>query len=163
MDIFKAAERGMGMDDAVWTRHANRWSVWTRIPILPALALSIWARDWIGWWCLVPMGLLVAWAFINPKAFPAPSTLDHWASKGVMGERLFLARKTVPIPAHHQRAALALTWVSVSGLPPLIYGLWAYDIFAVLCGLALTVGGKIWFVDRMAWLYEEMTGLAQDQ
>jgi len=29
-------------------------------------------------------------------------------------------------------------------------------IWPTLLGLALTFLGKLWFVDRMAWLYEEM-------
>ena len=37
-----------GMDDATWARHANPWSAWTRIPILPLLCLAIWGRAWIG-------------------------------------------------------------------------------------------------------------------
>ncbi|WP_425052110.1 DUF6653 family protein [Psychromarinibacter sp. S121] len=30
------------------------------------------------------------------------------------------------------------------------------DIYR-LAGLALAMGGKAWFVDRMVWLYEDMT------
>ena len=42
-------ERSMRMDEGTWARHSNPWSVWTRVPILPLLALSIFARAWIGW------------------------------------------------------------------------------------------------------------------
>ncbi len=145
----------MAMDDATWARHANPWSVWTRIPILPLLALAIWARVWLSWWCLVPVGCLIVWALVNPRAFPAPEHTNHWASRGVMGERLFLARSIEPILEHHRRAALLLTWASALGLLPLIYGLWVFNAWAVLFGLALTVGSKIWFVDRMVWIYQD--------
>ena len=60
-DPFRGAERLMGMDDRAWARHANLWSVWTRILTpLPMLALSIWSRAWIGAWCVVPIALTIA-------------------------------------------------------------------------------------------------------
>lgn len=145
----------MAMDDVAWARHANPWSVWTRIPILPFLAFAIWARVWLSWWCLIPVGSLIAWALVNPRAFPVPKHTNHWASRGVMGERLFLARKIKPIPEHHRRAALLLTWASALGLLPLIYGLWVFNAWAVAFGLTLTVGSKMWFVDRMVWIYQD--------
>ena len=39
-----------GLSGDSWERHANPISVWTRFAVLPMLALSIWSRDWIGWW-----------------------------------------------------------------------------------------------------------------
>ncbi len=48
MDYGRVLERAMAMDDTTWARHANPWSVWTRVPILPALALAIYSRAWIG-------------------------------------------------------------------------------------------------------------------
>ncbi len=147
----------MTMDDAAWDRHANPWSLYSRIPILPFLALAIWSRDWIGWWCLVPIGLVVIWTWANPRAFPKPDRFDTWAAKGTRGERVFLARHETPIPEHHRKWALALTWVSAAGLPFFVWGLWVFDLSAVICGVALMLGGKIWFVDRMVWLYEDVT------
>ena len=149
-------ERLMGMSEATWKRHASPWSVWTRTPILPLLALAVWARAWIGWWCLVPVALLVLWTFLNPRVFPAPQTTDHWTSKATFGERVWLNRKNLPIPAHHANAAMILSVLSGLGLPALIYGLVVYDFWAVICGVSVVLLSKLWFLDRMVWLYEDM-------
>ncbi|MCP2204036.1 hypothetical protein LX90_007765 [Lentzea flava] len=34
------------------------------------MLLAIWSRDWIGWWCLLPVAVVVVWLFVNPSAFP---------------------------------------------------------------------------------------------
>ena len=156
MDIFKATERGMGMSSEVWMRHANPWSVWTRYTCLPFLILAIWSRVWLGWWALLPIAISVLWIWANPRVFPAPTSTDNWASKGVMGERIFLNRAEVPIPAHHRRWAITLGFLSALGLPPLVWGLWALEPVTTLLGVVLVVLPKVWFVDRMVWLYEDM-------
>lgn len=153
---MQALERLMMMDEATWERHANPWSVWTRVPILPALCLAVWSRVWIGWWCLVPVAALVAWTWVNPRAFPPPATTASWAARAVMGERIWLARRSVPIPAHHAASAGVLTGLSALGLGPLLWGLWALDPWALAAGLVLATGAKLWFCDRMAWLWADM-------
>lgn len=147
-------ERVLGMSDAVWTRHANPWSFYTRVPILPLAALFIYARIWIGWWCLIPITGLIVWVVVNPRAFPPPQRFDHYTSRAVLGERVYLSRHTHPIPRHHVRAVRVLEGVSLLGLPFLIYGLFVLDIFMVLMGLVLTVGAKLWLLDRMVWIYD---------
>src|SRR3954447_26087194 len=74
-----------GLQGDVWKRHANPWSVYTRIPIPPLLVAAIWTRSRIGWRSLIPVSLVCAWAMINPRAFSPPGSLDHWASRGVLG------------------------------------------------------------------------------
>jgi hypothetical protein len=74
----------------------------------------------------------------------------------VLGERVWLARDRHPIPEHHRRAVIILSAVSLLGLPFLIWGLYALEIWPTLFGLAVVVLFKLWFVDRMAWLYEDM-------
>lgn len=160
-DFLQRIEQAMGMDDAVWARHASPWSVWTRIPILPLLALAVWSRVWLGWWCLVLIAALMVWTYLNPRVFPAPSHLNAWTSKGVLGERVFLARKTNPIPQHHVRWGILLSVVAGLGLLPLIYGLWALNAWPVILGLVITVGGKLWFLDRMVWLWDETPAAAR--
>jgi hypothetical protein len=105
---------------------------------------------------LVPIVLACLWTWWNPRAFPAPATTDNWASKGTFGERVFLNRRTIAIPAHHVRWALTLGFGSAAGMFPLSWGLWALDATMTMLGVALVVLPKVWFVDRMVWLYEDM-------
>ena len=154
--VYTILERSMAMSTATWERHANPWSAWTRVPILPLLCLAIWARIWIGWWCVAPILVLLAWIWLNPRAFPRPRSTRSWASRAVMGERVWLNRQTTPIPDHHALWAQILAASSAFGLPPLIYGLWALDIAWLLLGLVLTIGPKMWFLDRMVWLFDDM-------
>ncbi len=154
MDIYKFAERLMQMDDATWRRHANPWSVYTRISCLPLIVLAVWSRVWLGWWCLIPLALTILWTWLNPRLFKEPKSLDSWASKGVMGERLFLDRKSNMIAKHHVDMANVLTALSVMGVMILGYGLIVLSLWASLCGLFVTILPKLWFVDRMVWIYE---------
>lgn len=155
-DIFKFAERLMQMDDAAWARHSNPKSVYSRFSVLPLITLAIWSRVWLGWGCLAPLALAMLWTWWNPRAFSAPSHTDSWASRGTFGERVFLNRAATPVPDHHLMWARILAWVSGLGLVPWIYGLWSLDLSATLLGLVLIVGGKVWFVDRMVWIYQDM-------
>lgn len=154
--IEKLAARSMHMTDAVWRRHANPWSVWTRMVTLPLLILAIWSRAWIGWWSLLPIAAAVLWTWLNPRVFPEPRSTNNWASKAVLGERLWLNRKNVPIPEHHRLAPHLLILASAAGVPLLVWGLWALAVWPTLLGLVLIAGAKLWFVDRMVWLYEDM-------
>ncbi|MCH2067336.1 MAG: hypothetical protein MK208_08895 [Shimia sp.] len=109
---------------------------------------------WRG--ALLPVALVVLWTWWNPRAFAPPSSTENWAAHGTFGERVFLNRKTVPIPSHHTRWAIALGVVSGVGMVPWIWGLWQLDLGMTLFGLSLMIGGKLWFVDRMVWLYQDM-------
>lgn len=161
MDIGQFTERLIGMDDRTWARHANPLSGWTRVVILPLLALTIWLRAPLGPWIWAVLALLILWTWLNPRVFPEPASLDSWMSRGVLGERLWLARKAVPIPVGHARAAVVLNTVAGLGLVPLIFGLWRYDLGLTLTGLSLTMGCKLWFLDRMVWLHADMTRRAE--
>lgn len=161
MDLFTLAERSMSMDDDAWMRHANPWSVWTRFTCLPLIVLSVWSRIWLGWWCILPLALALFWTWFNPRAFPPPANADNWASKGTFGERVFLNRKSVPIPTHHTQWAYVLSVLSAIGVAPLAWGLWQADLVWTLLGIVLVVLPKVWFVDRMVWLYEDMKNVDQ--
>ena len=155
-DLFAASEKLMRMDEAAWARHANPWSVCSRMTVLPLMSLAVWSRIWLGWGAILPVLLVLAWTWWNPRAFGPPASTDSWASRGTFGERVFLNRRQVPVPAHHTRWAKGLALISGLGVLPWLFGLWQLDPGFTLCGLAMMIGGKLWFVDRMVWLYQDM-------
>ena len=157
MGYGQFTERMMGMSDGTWLRHANPWSGWTRVIIAPLLTLAIWSRVWLGWWCLLPISLIVAWIWINPRAFPAPASTNNWMSKAVMGERLWLNRKEVPIPQRHARMADILSMIALVGIIPYIWGMTVLDPWMTVAGLIVVMGAKLWFLDRMVWLFDDMS------
>lgn len=152
------AERLMGMTDETWKRHANPWSGWSRLSVAPLFVIVIWCRQWLGWWTLVPLLLVVFWTWWNPRAFRPVSCHDNWMSHAVLGERIWIKRREKSIPAHHCRMPIILATISGVGLAPLAWGLWQLEIWPVLLGLALVIGGKLWFLDRMVWLKVEVDG-----
>lgn len=158
MNLYAATERLMGMSDAVWARHANPWSVWSRFTCLPLIILAIWSRVWIGGWAWVLLGAALVWTWANPRAFAPPASFDTWASRAVLGERVFLNVGRDQIPAHHLHATRMLSGVSAVGVLPLAWGLTTLDPTLTALGTVLTILPKVWFCDRMVWLYADMTG-----
>lgn len=148
--------RLFAMDACTWERHANPWSVWTRVAAFPLLVLAIWSRAWLGWWALAPVAAMILFLWLNPRLFPPPASTRSWAARAVLGERVWLNRAAVPIPEHHRQMAMILSIVPLGGLVPLAWGLAAYDVALTMLGLAVAMVGKLWFVDRMVWLFEDM-------
>jgi hypothetical protein len=116
-----------GLEGDGWMRHANPVSVWTRFAVLPLLALAIWSREWIGWWSLAAVALALVFMMVNPLLFPPPRSTRNWASKGVLGERIWSDRGKVEL-----------------------------DLLAVVAGLLVTQAAKAWFIDRMVLLFDDM-------
>ena len=92
----------------------------------------------------------------NPRAFPPPHSLDLRASRTVLGETYWATRKKVPVPPRHRVAPNVLGAVSALGVPFIARGLVVRDGWMVLFGLAVQMAGKVWFLDRMALLYDDV-------
>ena len=150
--LMRSLERLMAMNTAAWRRHANPWSGLTRFSALPLLALAIWSRVWIGGWAWLCIALALAWVWANPRVFAEPKDWGHWMSRGVMGERIFIDHFD-QIPERHRLAGRRLALASAPGVLVLGYGLWALWLDWTIAGILLTVLPKVWFVDRMVWLY----------
>jgi uncharacterized protein DUF6653 len=155
MSIEARAAELFGLDGDGWARHANPWSVYTRIPIPVLLCAAVWSRARIGRWSLVPVALVCGWTVVNPRAFPPPRSLDHWASRAVLGETVWAARKEVPVPPRHRVAPNVLAGVSALGVPFVVRGLVVRDGWLVAFGLAVQLGAKLWFLDRMVLLADD--------
>ena len=147
-----------GLQGDTWMRHANPWSVWTRFAVLPLLAASIWSRDWIGWWSLVPLVLSLVFMMVNPLLFPRPRSTRNWTSRSVFGERVWADRDTVELPEQFRasRVPAVAQAIQVAGIAVLAYGLVRYDLLAAVTGTVLCQTAKLWYLDRMVLLYEDM-------
>jgi hypothetical protein len=147
-----------GLEGDGWMRHANPVSVWTRFAVLPLLALAVWSREWIGWWSLAAVALVLVFMVVNPLLFPPPRSTRNWTSRSVLGERIWTERAKVDLPLQFRGSGVtyATYAIQVAGLAVLAYGLVALDLLAVVSGLVIMQTAKAWFLDRMVLLFEHM-------
>jgi hypothetical protein len=145
-------------------RHANPASVWTRFTVVSILALAIWSRDWIGAWCLIGVGVAIAWMFVNPLLFKAPRSTRNWASRAVLGERIWVDRTTIDLPEQFRSRAAPLiaNGYSTIGMGILAFGLVDLNLLATVTGILITHGGKAWYMDRISLLFVEMKGRSDE-
>lgn len=157
MTLENRIASAFGLNDTGWARHANPWSGWTRvITTLPLFVAAIWSRAWLGYWSLIPIAVALWWIWFNPRAF-GPARNDHaWISKCVLGERFWSNRKEAPVPERHRWLPDALNIASLAGFPFLIWGLARFELWPTVLGMTLITGAKLWYIDRMAILYDDM-------
>lgn len=149
-----------GLEGESWMRHANPASVWMRFTVVSSLALAIWSRDWIGAWCLVAVALAIIWMFVNPLLFKAPKSTRNWASRAVLGERIWVDRDKIDLPEQFRsRAApLVANAYSTIGMGILAFGLVELNLLATVTGILIVHGGKAWYLDRISLLFADMKG-----
>lgn len=157
MTLERRIAKAFHLTDNNWMKHANPWSVWTRYSVLPAIVLAFWSRVWIGWWCLIPGIVVLLWVFLNPILFSKPISTRNWASKAVLGERVYLNRDKIDIPEIHKTPLYTiLNIIAFIGVVIAIWAIIYYSILGAVLGVVLAYLGKSWYLDRMVWLYETM-------
>lgn len=157
MTLEREISEAFRLTDENWMKHSNPWSVWTRYSVLPLIVIAFWSRIWIGWWCLVPGVISILWMFLNPIFFNKPRSTRNWASKSVLGERVYLNRDKVEIPDIHKTPLYnILNTISFIGMVLSIWAIVYYSVWGAIFGIALAYIGKSWYLDRMVWLYETM-------
>jgi hypothetical protein len=155
MNLEKVLARLFGLEGDQWLRHANPKSVYSRFPVLGLVVVSVWARVWIGVYFLVPLGVTLLWTYINPRLFDEPESLEHWASKGVLGERIWSERESYDISKGWVLQNHTLNAVQAVAMVPFFVGLYRLDVWMTTTGLAVAFLSKLWFFDRMVWLFED--------
>ena len=72
---------------AVFARHSNPWSAWTRWASAPLLLVPVWRRSWRD------AALVGVWMAVNPVVFGKPAHERAWATRAVLGEEQWLAER----------------------------------------------------------------------
>lgn len=146
----------MSMDAESWARHANPKSVYSRIVGGSFVFLALWSVFWIDWYAAIPITAALMWIYVNPRLFSPPKTTTAWATRGVLGERVYLRRANVPISAEHRRAAQITTGLALIFIALAVYGFVIRDFWAAAGGWHAATMAKLWFCDRMVWLWDDM-------
>jgi hypothetical protein len=102
----------------------------------------------------VPLGLLIAWLWLNPRLFGPPARTDGWSAKATFGERVWIDRARLDLPTHFRRVPPLLNAVSGVGMALAVGGVIALAPWPTVTGTVLVYAGKVWFLDRMVWLYD---------
>jgi hypothetical protein len=133
------------LPEAMWNRHANPWSGWSRLLAGPALLYAVYRRD------VRLLGLAVLWAAVNPVVFPEREVdPDDWMTRGVRAEQAWL---------DGEFDAGAARWVNAGSAP-----VWLYALYAAFRGRARAAGlsgavamaMKLWFVNELARRHRAM-------
>lgn len=94
--------------------------------------------------------------FLNPVFFKKAGSTKNWASKSVLGERVWSNRDKIDIPVYHKTAPYILNGISSLGMVLSIWAIVTLSIWPAILGIALAYLGKSWYLDRMVWIYEDM-------
>ena len=99
MDAWTAATNTGRVRRAIFARHCNPWSAWTRWASIPLILLPVWTRRWSH---AVSVGL---WLAVNPFVFGKPRHEHAWSTRAMLGEELWITRR----PRDAAMAVSALT------------------------------------------------------
>jgi hypothetical protein len=154
MNIESSLAQLFGLEGDRWLRHANPKSVYSRFPVLFMIAFSVWSRVWLGRYFLLPLAVSLLWTVLNPRLFDEPESFHSWAAKGVLGERIWKDRDSHNISTGWARQTHALNVVQLLAMGPLLLGLYTLQFWMMTTGLTVAFVTKLWFFDRMVWLFE---------
>lgn len=156
MRLVEYVNRFFSMSDEVWLLHANPVSVYSRFVFFIVFIAVCYSREYVGGYFLILLLPTILLLWLNPRMFNRPRTTSAWASRAIMGERIWLDRHNHSIPDHQDKAIRILLFFNVVAALVLLTGLVTLDLWVVVWGLFMWLVFKVWFLDRMAWLFNEM-------
>ena len=71
----------------IFRHHSNSWSAWTRLFSAPLVFVPIWNRSWRQG------AILGVWLIANPVVFPEPKDDKAWATRAMLGEEMWIAKR----------------------------------------------------------------------
>lgn len=102
---MNAGSTGARVRRAIFARHCNPWSAWTRWASAPLTLVPAWTRRWshAAW--------IALWFAVNPFVFGKPAHERAWSTRAMLGEELWISRR----PRDAAMLVSALTSVSALG------------------------------------------------
>jgi hypothetical protein len=131
------------MAERTWSRHANPFSVWSRVLTNPLVYLPVWNRSWRQ---AVPVA---AWFTVNPRLFPPPHDTRSWATRSVLGEQRYTTGGVL-----HADLPGAINGASAAAFSVGLWAAYQRRLPVLLVSGALALGLKLAFLGRMVALYD---------
>lgn len=128
--------------DAVWRRHANPRSGWSRVLTLPVLLYGIYARR--------PrvVAAVLGFTVVNPVLFSPPEDADAWMTRVVLGERMYFRNRG------SRRLVELLNYVNGPITAYALYAAYRRRPVRTVAFTALSMATKFLFVGYVARYYE---------
>ncbi|MUL40598.1 hypothetical protein FZ103_05285 [Streptomonospora sp. PA3] len=133
------------MRRAVFARHCNPWSAWSRWASAPLILVPVWTRDWRH------AAAVGVWMALNPVVFPEPADDRAWSTRAMLGEELWIAERPRDAAMAVQAATSAAGLLAVAA---------AYRRRAVPAGAAMAamMGLTMVYWEQMARYYDRHRG-----
>ncbi|MFD1647652.1 DUF6653 family protein [Haloarchaeobius litoreus] len=141
-------------EEALWSRHSNPKSGWTRLPTGAVIVYAVYRRDWR----LLIAGLL--WAAVNPFVFSPPETDDAWMTRVVLAERWWVREV--------ENGTMGATYPNIcNSLGAISFGYallaaWRRRPVATAVATVLGMGLKLWWVGVLVRRYDTVRGSTLD-
>jgi hypothetical protein len=74
-----------------------------------------------------------------------------------LGNRIWIDRDDRSVPERHRVVPHVLNAIGGVGMLVVGWGVVRLAVWPTLLGTTLVYAGKLWFLDRMVWLYEDVT------
>jgi uncharacterized protein DUF6653 len=133
-----------------WKRHSNPLSVWTRIVSHPLVYVPFWNHSW-------KQGAAVAaWFAVNPVLFSEPEGDESWATRGVLGEELWTAKRPWDL-------STVLTGASASFFAGGLWSAYRRRFWPTMFFASTAFLLKLWYIDRMVSYYEQHRNETRDE
>ncbi len=135
---------------AVFARHANPWSAWSRWATTPLVYVPVWNRSW------GQAALVGAWFALNPVMFPQPPDERAWSTRAMLGEEQWISDRP-------RDTALAVNAAgSAAGLVAFLSARGRLR-WATTAATATQMGITLVYWQRMVRYYEAHAGAAEPE
>ncbi|WP_254809456.1 DUF6653 family protein [Natronosalvus amylolyticus] len=134
------------VEEWFWRRHSNPKSVWTRIPIAPAVAYAIYRRSWR----LLLLSIL--WGVVNPISFSPPKDEEAWMTRGVLAQQWWVREEGHGILGVSKPNIFSTAAVLTSIYT--LYAAWRQHPLKTALGTVLTVVLNFWWLRHLVDLYD---------
>jgi len=129
------------LPDAVWERHANPLSGWSRLLAFPVLIVAIYTRKWLA------LAATVGFLAVNPLLFPAPEEEpDAWMYRVVRAEQHWTDADNSLFGTDFPQV---LNVLQIPAFLLALGGALKRRPLATIVGTAATMALKLWFVNEL--------------